>query len=369
MAEKIATFDDWKDLFYKWQKDIGFDPAWVTDYKFEAIYNGGTSPEIEFGEFKGRKKFEKVLDIPTQDMRDSLLHLIFYQGDTEFASSEQQRKLVDTAPSNYDLQCLLRVMREEQRHGWQMCHVLVTHFGESGKIEARKLLERRAYNGTRLLGAFNQEMENWVDFFTYTCFIDRDGKYQLTMLHPSSFAPLSRSMGPMLKEEAFHLFTGQSGLGRIVKAGKIPISILQKYLNKWLSTGYDLLGKDHSSSAARFYRWGLKGRFNETTASTPPKDLDRLNEEARGLYYAEDCQIIEGLNQLIPQGQPKLRAPDPTFNRQIGDYAGKAYSVDGEPIPEENYQQYLKTVLPGAEDLALIEPIFKEKNWMVAGSA
>ena len=25
MAERITNFDDWKDLFYKWQKDIGFD--------------------------------------------------------------------------------------------------------------------------------------------------------------------------------------------------------------------------------------------------------------------------------------------------------------------------------------------------------
>jgi benzoyl-CoA 2,3-dioxygenase component B len=90
--------------FFKWQKDIGFDPALIKDYRFDAVYDEGTSLEIEFGEFRGRKKFEKVLDIPTQDMRDYLLHLIFYQGDTEFASTEQQRKLLNTAPSDYDLQ-------------------------------------------------------------------------------------------------------------------------------------------------------------------------------------------------------------------------------------------------------------------------
>ena len=369
MAQKIATFDDWKDLFYKWQKDIGFDPALIKDYKFDAIYDQGTHPEIEFGEFKGRKKFEKVLAIPTQDMRDSLLHLIFYQGDTEFASSEQQRNLINSAPSDYDQQCLLRVMREEMRHGWQMCHLLVTHFGDSGKLEARKLLERRAYQGTRLLGAFNRPVDNWIDFFTYTCFIDRDGKYQLTMLHDSSFAPLSKSMGPMLKEEAFHLFTGQSGLSRIIKSGKVPIEIIQKYLNKWLSTGYDLLGKDHSGSAGRFYRWGFKGRFDEASASAPPKDLDRLNEESRHLYYKEDCQIIDSLNQLIPEGKPKLRAPDPKFNREIGDYVGKTYSVDGDPLSEGEYREHLKKVLPGPEDFKLLEPIFKEKNWMAAGNA
>ncbi len=345
MAEKIANFDDWKDLFYKWQKDIGFDPELIRDYKFDAIYDEGTSPEIEFGDYKGRKKFEKLLDVPTQDMRDSLLHLIFYQGDTEFGSTEQQRKLIDTAPSDYDRNCLLRVMREEQRHGWQMCHVLVSNFGDSGKLEARKLLERRAYEGTRLLGAFNKKLDNFIDFVTYTCFIDRDGKYQLTMLHNSSFGPLSRSMGPMLKEEAFHLFTGQSGLSRIVKAGKVPIEILQKYLNKWLSTGYDLFGKDRSSSAARFYRWGFKGRFDETTAKEPPKDLERLNEEARLLYYKEDCEIIDSLNKLVPEGQPKLRAPDMKFNREIGDYAGKRYSVTGESLSEAEFAAHLKRVL------------------------
>jgi benzoyl-CoA 2,3-dioxygenase component B len=369
VALKIASFDDWKDLFYKWQKDIGFDPALIKDYRFDALYDEGTSPEIEFGEFRGRNKFEKVLDIPTQDMRDSLLHLIFYQGDTEFASSEQQRKLLDSAPSDYDRQCLLRIMREEQRHGWQMCHILVNHFGDSGKLEARKLLERRAYEGTRLLGAFNQEVENWVDFFTYTCFIDRDGKYQLSMLHSSSFAPLSRSMGPMLKEEAFHLFTGQSGLMRMVKAGKVPVPILQKYLNKWLSTGYDLLGKDHSSSAARFYRWGFKGRFDEATASAPPRDLDRLNEEARNLYYKEDCHIIDSLNSLMRENAVKLRAPDPKFNRRIGDYTGKSYSVEGDLLSEEAYAEHLKQALPGAADASALAAIFKDKDWMAAGNA
>jgi benzoyl-CoA 2,3-dioxygenase component B len=173
----------------------------------------------------------------------------------------------------------------------------------------------------------------------------------------------------MLKEEAFHLFTGQSGLSRIVKAGKVPIPILQKYLNKWLSTGYDLFGKDHSSAAARFYRWGFKGRFNEATATEPPNDLDRLNEEARNLYYQEDCEIIDGLNALVPEGQPKLRAPDMKFNRQIGDYAGKLYSVEGAPLTEAEYSEHLAKVLPGPEEKKTLEPIFKSGNWMAAGSA
>src|SRR4030095_12811762 len=320
---------------------------------------------IEFGEFKGRNKWEKLLDVPTQDMRDALLHLTVYQGDTEFASTEQQRNLLNTAPSEYDRQCLLRVMREEQRHGWQMCHVLINNFGDSGKLEARKLLERRAYQGTRLLGAFNQPIEHFLEFFVYTCFIDRDGKYQLTMLHHSGFAPLACSIGPMLKEEAFHLFTGQSGLSRVLKAGKIPHDIVQKYLNKWMPTGQDLLGKDYSTSANRFYRWGLKGRFDEETAAASPKNLDRLNEEARTLYYKECCEIIDILNRQIPAGKEKLALPDPKFNRQSGEFAGKPYRVDGHLLSEADHREHSTKVLPQAADLERLKAISKSNDWIV----
>jgi benzoyl-CoA 2,3-dioxygenase component B len=366
MAPKISTFDDWTDYFNKWQKDIGFDASHIKNYNFDAFYADSPHGEIEFGEFKGRKKWEKLLDVPTQEMRDALMHLIVYQGDTEFASTEQQRNLLQSAPTAYDLECLLRVMREEQRHGWQMCHILVNNFGDSGKLEARKLLERRAYQGTRLLGAFNQSMEHFLEFFVYTCFIDRDGKYQLTMLQHSGFAPLARSMGPMLKEEAFHLFTGQTGLTRVLKAGKVPVDIVQKYLNKWLSTGQDLLGKDRSSSANRFYRWGFKGRFDEDTAGGAPEDLDCINEESRAHYYKECSDIIDILNQQIATDQPKLRAPDPKFNRQIGQFAGKTFSIEGDLLSEAEYHEHLKQVLPQPQDLERLVAITHGGDW-VAG--
>src|SRR5438874_12534204 len=100
-----------------------------------------------------------------------------YQGDTEFASCEQQRHLFETAPTDWDRRAITRVMIEEMRHGWQMCALLIEHFGYSGKVEAQKMLERRAFENKRLLGAFNVDVDNWMDFFTYTDFVDRDGKF------------------------------------------------------------------------------------------------------------------------------------------------------------------------------------------------
>src|SRR5205814_1249961 len=136
-------------------------------------------------------------------------------------------------------------------------------FKFEGKREAAKLLERRADEGERLLGSFNELVDNWLDFFTYTQFIDRDGKFQLTMLSVSGFDPLSRSMNPMLKEESFHLGTGNNGLLRIVKAGKMPPELIQKFFYKWIPTAFDLFGTDNSSSAHWAYVWGLKVRYDE----------------------------------------------------------------------------------------------------------
>ena len=361
---RISTFDDWADYFYAWQKDIGLDAPEFRDYKFEAKYGELPHNEIEFGDYKGQLRWKTVMHIPDQRIRDAALNLIVYQGDTEFASVEQQRRLFDAAPNRYDYLSLVRVMTEEMRHGWQMSHLLVDQFGRSGRIEAQKLLERRAFADNRLLGAFNETVENWLDFFTYTQFVDRDGKFQLTMLSYSGFQPLAQSMPPMLKEESFHLGTGNNGLRRIVQAGKIPIPILQKYCNKWLPTSFDLFGTDHSSSAQWAYVWGLKGRYNEREAREPA-DRERLNEASRELYRQEAQKLTDSLNKLIPEGQPKLVVPDIKFNRQIGAHRGKFYTVEGEPLAAEEYEKYLPTVLPSEADKEALRSIVKEKDWIV----
>src|SRR5262249_25168807 len=162
--------DDWVDYFAEWKSTIGLDPRISEGYAFEAKYGDLSSPDILFGDYKGEKRWEKITEVPDQRIRDALQHLIVYQGDTEFASVEQQRNLVATAPSEYDLGCLARVMREEMRHGFQMCHLLVTQFGRSGKIDAQKQLERRSWKNTRLLGSFNVDVDDWLDFYTYTEF-------------------------------------------------------------------------------------------------------------------------------------------------------------------------------------------------------
>ena len=363
---RIGTFSEWVGLFDEWRREIGVNRDEMASFKFDTLYGNIETEEIQFGAFKGRRKWENLRQVPTQQMRDALMNLIVYQGDTEFASVEQQRHLFEAAPTDWDRRALTRVMIEEMRHGWQMCALLLDHFGYSGKVEAQKMLERRAFENKRLLGAFNVDVDNWMDFFTYTDFVDRDGKFQLQMLKYSAFAPLGRSMSYMLREEAFHMGTGNDGLRRIVEAGVIPAWLIQKYLNKWISSSYDLFGTDNSSSAHWAYVWGIKGRYDEPKNAQDAK-LDDLNDYNRNLYHDEVAGLIERFNSVLKPGEPMLYAPDIKFNRAIGRYGGqKFHAKTGEPLDDKAYEEHLKEYMPSAEDRKLLlEIIANEKKWIV----
>ena len=325
-AARIGTFDDWVDLFRVWRNDIGVNYPEIENYQFEAKFGPTRSNEIEFGAFKGRPKWRRVLEIPDQRIRDGLLNLIVYQGDTEFASVEQQRRLFEHSPSEHDRQSLCRVVTEEMRHGWQMCHLLINHFGYGGKVEAQKMLERRAFESKRLLGAFNQIVDNWLDFFTYTDFVDRDGKFQLTMLSYSGFEPLAQSMNPMLREESFHLGTGHDGLKRIVKAGVVPMNIVQKYVNKWIPVSYDLFGVDSIQLRSLVLRVGVEGplRRSADAGSSRPRPYERaqsqslppgMREADRANQQACAGRTDEAVRAVVEIQPAHRRVCEPTFQR------------------------------------------------------
>src|SRR6185437_2820823 len=132
---------------------------------------------------------------------------------------EQQRMLGHSCPSVYDLRNLFQVNVEEGRHLWAMVYLLHSYFGRDGREEAEALLQRRSGdpNSPRILGAFNEPCTDWLSFFMFTFFTDRDGKFQLLALAESGFDPLARTTRFMLTEEAHHMFVGESGVGRIVE--------------------------------------------------------------------------------------------------------------------------------------------------------
>jgi benzoyl-CoA 2,3-dioxygenase component B len=168
----------------------------------------------------------------------------------------------------------------------------------------------------------------------------------------------------MLKEEAFHLGTGHMGLQRIVKRGVIPLPIVQRYINKWVPTAYDLFGTDHSSSAQWLYVWGVKGRYDEGKQGEAA-DKEHLNENSRGMFHAEVKNLIDQINRLLPEASEKLSAPDMKFHRAIGDFKGSRWSVTGEELSPEDFERHLRETLPRPEDEAVLRDIFASgETWI-----
>jgi benzoyl-CoA 2,3-epoxidase subunit B len=350
---------------------------------------------IGFGDNAGRPAWEQA----PGEHRNALQRIIITQGDTEPASVEQQQLLGSTAPSMYDLRNLFQVNVEEGRHLWAMVYLLHRYFGADGREEAEALLQRRSGDADkpRILSTFNEPIDDWLSFFMFTMFTDRDGKYQLASLAESGFSPLSRTTRFMLTEEAHHMFVGETGVNRVVQrtaellaegkdpraAGAIDLATVQKYLNRWFSLSLDLFGGEVSSNAADYFAAGLKGRFHEAdydehqaidaTYALPLVEEGRLVERVVPLRnamnevlrdaYVRDCQRgVDHWNRTLAQHRISgldLRLPSRRFNRRVGTYATLRFDPDGRLLSEAEWSAHLDDWLPSAADDAYVRSLMK----------
>jgi benzoyl-CoA 2,3-dioxygenase component B len=339
--------------------------------------------KIGFGEHLGEDAWQEV----PGEYRGMLRRLIVIQGDTEPASVEQQRYLGHTAPSLYDMRNVFQVNVEEARHLWAMVYLLHKYFGRDGREEADMLLERTSGDPDRprILGAFNENTPDWLSFFMFTSFTDRDGKMQLESLAQSGFDPLSRTCRFMVTEEGHHMFVGKSGVERIIERtasemrahtisdpgdtgriralGLIDLPLIQRKINFHYSVTLDLFGSEISTNAANAFNAGIKGRFHEDRidddhrlhdATWPvlawdgnrfaTEDLPAITAiNARLLDdYIADCQaVVAAWNRVLQRHAIdfRLTLPHRAFNRHQGRFAGLAVTPEGRVIDMSDWQQ------------------------------
>jgi benzoyl-CoA 2,3-dioxygenase component B len=430
------ALEEWQPRFIDWWKEMGpegfqedqiylrtavsvepdgwahFDYVKMPDYRWGIFLAEAVKDRtIGFGDHFGKPVWQQI----PGEYRNSLRRLIVTQGDTEPASVEQQRLLGQTCPSLYDLRNLFQVNVEEGRHLWAMVYLLHTYFGRDGREEADALLERRS--GTedkpRILGAFNEPCEDWLSFFMFTYFTDRDGKYQLLALSESSFDPLSRTTRFMLTEEAHHMFVGETGVLRVLERtcdlmkqdpnedaraqGAIDLPTIQRYINRWFSVSLDLFGGEVSSNAASFFAGGLKGRAKEEryedhialdgTLSIPMvKDgklvddsvplRNAMNEVLRGEYIEDSQRGVDKWNRLIKEKgiNFELTLPSSRFNRNAGIYQGLHFDPNGKLITREEWDAHKNKWLPTDADKAFVKSLMtnaiyepgKMAHWIAA---
>src|SRR3974390_3088064 len=372
-----------------------FDYVRMPDYRWGILLAPAGEPrKIPFGAQKDEDAWQEV----PGEYRAMLRRLVVIQGDTEPASVEQQRHLGKTAPSLYDMRNLFQVNVEEGRHLWAMVYLLQKYFGADGREEAEALLQRRSGDPDtpRMLGAFNEKTPDWLSFFMFTYFTDRDGKMQLEALAQSGFDPLSRTCRFLLTEEAHHMFVGETGVTRVIqrtceamreagiadpadvaKVGGpevIDLPTIQKKLNLHYSLSLDLFGSEVSTNAANAFNAGIKGRFHETridddhqlTNSTYPvlklvngaitkvdePALTALNMRLRDDYSADCVKGLLRWNKVITTAgiDYQLKLPHVAFHRQIGEFKDVEATPEGELIDAAAWNKREVEWLPSVAD-------------------
>ncbi|MEY2402426.1 MAG: benzoyl-CoA 2,3-epoxidase subunit [Ilumatobacteraceae bacterium] len=412
------ALESWQPKFIEWWKQLGpvafkdapvylrtaisvgqegwanFGHVQMPEYRW-GVFLAEPEPDrrIAFGDHMGKPVWQEV----PGEHRGDLRRLLVVQGDTEPASVEQQRQLCLTAPSLYDLRNLFQVNVEEGRHLWAMVYLLHRYFGRDGRDEADEMLERHSGDPDkpRILGAINEPTPDWLSFFMFTYFTDRDGKFQLASLRESAFDPLSRTCDFMLKEEAHHMFVGATGVGRVVERtvelmklhdtddvrpyGGIDVATLQRYLNLHYAVSLDLFGAETSTNAANYFAAGLKGRFQEErraddhrlhgSVRTVPhatddavgtreaSSLSALNETLRDDYVA-DCQKgVDRWNRALAVVGASLKLPHAGFNRAVGTFARRRISPAGAILTDAEWDASASSWLPTADDREYVESL------------
>ncbi|MBI1384501.1 MAG: benzoyl-CoA 2,3-epoxidase subunit BoxB [Rhizobiales bacterium] len=424
----LKALEKWHPGYINWWNDMGpegfqeslvylrtavsVDPkGWAKfDYVRMPEYRWGVllAPQVEdrrvpCGEHLGEPAWQEV----PGEYRAMLRRLIVIQGDTEPASVEQQRHLGKTAPSLYDMRNLFQVNVEEGRHLWAMVYLLHKYFGADGREEADELLRRQSGSAEapRMLGAFNEETPDWLSFFMFTYFTDRDGKMQLEALAQSGFDPLSRTCRFMLTEEAHHMFVGETGVGRTIQRtceamneagiedpydiaavralGVIDLPTIQKKANLHYTLSLDLFGSEVSTNAANAFNAGIKGRYQEArldddhrlSGATYPvrllKDgaiiaedmpaLSAINMRLRDDYSRDAGGGVKRWNQIIEKSGIafELKLPHEGFHRQIGAFTRAPITPEGTVLGTEEWNARRDEWLPSKADGDFIQSLMK----------
>jgi 1,2-phenylacetyl-CoA epoxidase catalytic subunit len=334
------------------------------------------SDVVEVGQYAGRHRFERAKDM-VGNAFFSARDIVRAQCSTELGSIQQHRATLDGAVSDKGKFAVLRIMAEELRHAYQMFWVLDQDptwkkpgLGDVAKQTIEELLSMEL--GGHVLDAFNIDFGNFLDNVTYATVIDLVGKYQLEMQQVFSYAPMARSMGPMLQEEAFHLGSGRKLLkeiGQMAARGEGDYSVedIQRALNLWVPRGLEMFGNEHGGETAMTF--GFKDKPNGVAQ-------DEYYEEVRGVIRNTNVAMAQEripnisreaahalLDEIERSGDPKqgikpeeiLFIPSKTFFRKRGDeeiifmpydVKGEMLKEDGKPISPESYLHYLSAALP-----------------------
>ena len=233
--------------------------------------------------------------------RQSLIHLMTMQADSELAGAYGYVPWITKAPTVEEKLVVAQIVKDETRHAKVMYDLLAElgvdvgqHVAAHDRSFAVRLEDSEADIGTARISAdkrvniFYYPIDTWADFVMFNFCMDRGAGHQLEDVRTSSYGPWRRGVEGIFKEEKMHIRHGELWVRRLADTPATRPEA-ERTFGKWFVRTMNIFGRPDSPKNRLYRELRLKARDNDQVRRA-------FADEVRGL--------VEPLGWKLPEWRP-----------------------------------------------------------------
>jgi ring-1,2-phenylacetyl-CoA epoxidase subunit PaaA len=236
----------------------------------------------------------------TEEYRQSLVHLMTMQADSELAGGYGYVPWIMKAPGVEEKHVVAQIVKDELRHAAVMyglladlgvdvgAHVRAHDEAFSMRIETDADIGTARITPDKRVNIFYYPIDTWADFVFFNFCMDRGAGHQLEDVRRCSFGPWVRAIEGIFKEEKFHIRHGEVWVKRLAEDPKTRDEA-QATLKKWYIRTMNIFGRPGSAKNALYRKYRLKLRDND---------------EVRRTFAADVAEQAAGVGLSLPEWVP-----------------------------------------------------------------
>jgi len=237
----------------------------------------------------------------TPEYRETLVHLLTMQADSELAGGYGYVPWITKAPTVEEKHVVAQIVKDELRHAAVMYGLLADLGVEvdrhvaahdeilTMRIEADRDIGTQRITSDKRVNIFYYPIDTWADFVFFNFCMDRGAGHQLEDVRQCSYGPWVRAIEGIFKEEKFHIRHGEFW---VKKLSEDPATHdeAQTTFNKWYIRTMNIFGRPGSPKNQRYRELRLKLRDND---------------DVRQAFAQEVANLCEKFGLTVPEWKPK----------------------------------------------------------------
>ncbi|OLD75971.1 MAG: hypothetical protein AUG87_10875 [Candidatus Rokubacteria bacterium 13_1_20CM_4_70_14] len=205
----------------------------------------------------------------TDEYRETLLHLLTMQADSELAGGYGYVPWITKAPTVEEKHVVAQIVKDELRHAAVMYGLLADlgfdverHVRRHDEIFTMRIgpdadIGTARITSDKRVNIFYYPIETWADFVFFNFCMDRGAGHQLEDVRGCSYGPWVRAIDGIFKEEKFHIRHGESWVKKLA-SDPTTHAEAQTTFNKWYVRTLNIFGRPGSPKNQLYRRYRLK---------------------------------------------------------------------------------------------------------------